>query len=256
MTVTTTNQDPAPTRRSPAAPATAADRTHPPHWTPPVALLPRDVHAPVRRSFGAAMRPVLPYFVAYVVIGIALARWGGTDSSESNVSFAWEWFTMPLVVAFSYIVVVPFLALEWVQRRVRRNRRQPERATAPVLAPAAFRAKAKLWPQRRRWSAPEGTLVLNDECIAFESPGRHHRRAVAVPWSSVTELRLHRSIAWGKAQRGHLTIGVTGTRPVELMVPRSGYDRLAELLATPAAATEEAAPVGWVPLGWDAPEVH
>jgi hypothetical protein len=31
---------------------------------------------------------------------------------------------------------------------------------------------------------------------------------------------------------------------------------LAELLATPAAATEEAAPVGWVPLGWDAPEVH
>ena len=117
------------------------------------------------------MRPVLPYFVAYVVIGIALARWGGTDSSESNVSFAWEWFTMPLVVAFSYIVVVPFLALEWVQRRVRRNRRQPERATAPVLAPAAFRAKAKLWPQRRRWSAPEGTLVLNDECIAFESPG-------------------------------------------------------------------------------------
>jgi len=74
-----------------------------------------------------------------------------------------------------------FLALEWVQRRVRRNRRQPERATAPVLAPAAFRAKAKLWPQRRRWSAPEGTLVLNDECIAFESPGRHHRGAVAVP---------------------------------------------------------------------------
>ena len=80
--------------------------------------------------------------------------------------------------------------------------------------------------------ATEGRLVFDDEKISFHPPARRHGSAVSVPWSSVASLQLRSRISWGRGQRGHLTIGLRAGRPVELMIPRPHYDRLATLLST------------------------
>jgi len=209
MTVTTTNQDPAPTRRSPAAPATAADRTHRRTGRPRSRYSGEtSTHGPplVRR----AMRPSSPISCLRGHRDRA-RRWGGTDSSESNVSFAWSgsrcrssWPSPTSSWCRSWrssgcsagCAATP--AARARHRTCTCTGGVSGQGQAVAAAPPLVRPRGHTRPQRR--------------VHRFESP-QHHRRAVAVPWSSVTELRLHRSIAWGKAQRGHLTIGVTVPGP-------------------------------------------
>jgi hypothetical protein len=199
---------------------------------------PRQVRPPTPRSLSSVFKALAPYLAVYVIVGILMLRWGGTDPSQNNVSYAWEWFTIPLVVALSYLVCVPIALLGWAWGRMRRALHlAPKTPPAPAASPPApqptcFSFKSQLWPQHRRWMAAEGQLVLDDEMISFNPPGSRHRGAVSVPWSSVTSLRLRPRIAWGRGQRGHLTIGVRSGRPIELMLPRPQYDRLALLLGT------------------------
>jgi len=213
----------------------AADPSATPSWVPSV---PRKVTPPVRRSRTVVLKAVLPYLVVYLTVGLLMVRLGGTDSSQDNVSYAWEWFTIPVWVAASYLVSVPIALLSWAWTFVRRVLLRPSQGPPlPVVAPSpapptSLSVKSRLWPERRRWMASEGTLVVDDEGISFNPSGARGRGAVSVPWPSVTKLDLRPRVSWGRGQRGHLTIGVRSRGPVELMVPRPHYDRLAALLGT------------------------
>lgn len=210
-----------------------------PVWVPSVILPPRQVQPPLRRSVGSALRSVAPYLLVYVVVGVVMLRWGGTDPSQNNASYAWEWFTIPLFIALSYLVYVPFAILGWAGKRLRRSLHMapptPVEAVtvAPTPPPTCFSVKSQLWPTHRKWAAAEGQLVFDDDKISFNPPGPRRRSAASVPWSSVTKLELRPRVAWGRGQRGHLTIGVRSGQPVDLMIPRPHYDRLVTLLAAP-----------------------
>ena len=201
-------------------------------------LPPRQVQPPLPRSLGSVFKALAPYLAVYVLGGILMLRWGGTDPSQNNVSYAWEWFTMPLVVALSSLVCVPIALLSWAWGRLRRALHLAPRtplepvALAPPPQPTSLSFKSQLRQADRRWMAVEGHLVFDDEKISFNPPAPRHRCAVSVPWSSVTSLQLQPRIAWGRGQRGHLTIGVRSGRPIELMLPRPQYDRVATLLRT------------------------
>jgi len=175
----------------------------------------------------------------YLAVGMVLVRWGGTDSSQGNVSFAWEWFTIPVWIALYALLGVPLALLSWAWSHLRRVLHlAPAPSSEPVTPraapppPTSFSAKSQLRPERRRGTGPEGTLVLDDESISFTTARRRHD--VSIPWSSVTTLQLRPRIAWGRGQRGHLTIGVRSGRPVDVMLPRPHYDKLAALLGAPA----------------------
>ena len=206
-----------------------------PVWAPRVTLPPRQVRPPLGRSLGSVLKTIAPYLGVYVVVGVVMLRWGGTDPSQNNASYAWEWFTIPIVVALSYLVYLPIALLAWAWRRLRLALHiappTPAEtvAVAPTL-PTCFSVKSQLWPAHRRWMAAEGQLVFDDEKISFNPPGPRHASAVSVPWSSVTKLELRPRFSWGRGQRGHLTISVRSGLPVDLMVPRPHYDRLVTLL--------------------------
>jgi len=216
-------------------------------WVPGVTLPPRQVRPPVRRSLGSVLRALTPYLAIYVVVGVVMVRWGGTDPSQGNVSYALEWFTIPVVVALSCLVCVPIALLSWAWGHLRRAlhltpRTPPEPVSiAAPPRPTSLSVKSQLWPARRRWMAAEGQLVFDDEKISFNPPGARRRSAASVPWSSVTTLDLRPRLSWGRGQRGHLTIGVRSGPPVELMVPRPHYDRLVTLLSTPQVDKAERA---------------
>jgi len=180
------------------------------------------------------LKSVLLYLVVYLTVGLVMVRWGGTDTSQGNVSYAWEWFTIPVWVVSPSLVSVPIALLSWAWRGLRRPSPGP---ALPVVAPVpkpptSVSVKSRVWPERRRWRAPEGTLVLDDRAISFDPGDARGRGAVSVPWLSVTRLDLRPRISWGRGQRGHLTIGVRCGRPLELMIPRPHYDTLAALLRT------------------------
>lgn len=214
-----------------------------PVWLRGVTLPPRDVRPPLRRSLGSFCKALTPYLAVYVIGGILVLRWGGNDPSQNNVSYAWEWFTIPLVVALSSLVTVPVALLGWGWGRLRRALHiAPQMPPEPVVLtpahePTSLAFKSQLWPAHGRWRAPEGQLVFDHETISFDPPGLRHRSAASVPWSSVTLLQLRPRIAWGRGQRGHLTIGVRSGDSIELMLPRPHYDRLATLLSTAEVST-------------------
>ena len=215
---------------TPLAPTSAL-----PVWVPGVTLPPRQVRPPLARSLGSVLKTIAPYLGVYVVIGVVMLRWGGTDPSENNASYAWEWFTIPIVVGLSYLAYVPIALLAWAWRRLRRALHIAPTTPAETVAlaptpPTCFSVKSQLWPAHRRWMAAEGQLVFDDEKISFNPPGPRRASAVSVPWSSVTKLELRPRLSWGRGQRGHLTIRLRSGRTVDLMVPRPHYDRLVTLL--------------------------
>ena len=106
-----------------------------------------------------------------MVVGIVLLRWGGTDSSQNNASYAWEWFTLPVVVVLSYLACVPVVLLGWAWGHLRRTLHLAPPKPPKFLAPAAppqptvpsLPRSALAWC--RRWMAAEGLLVFDDENI-------------------------------------------------------------------------------------------
>ena len=209
-----------------------------PLWLRGVTLPPRQVRAPRPRSLGSVGKALAPYLAVYVIGGIFMLRWGGTDPSQNNVSYASEWFSIPLVVALSSLIGVPIALLSWAWTRLRRALHLAPRiplepvAFAPPPQPTSLSFKSQLWPAHRRWLAAEGQLVLDGERISFNPPAQRRRSAVSEPWSSVTSVHLEPRISWGRGQRGHLVIGVRSGRPIELMLPRPHYDRLSTFLST------------------------
>jgi hypothetical protein len=209
-----------------------------PLWLRALTVPPRQVRPPRPRSFGSVGKTLAPYLAVYAIGGVFMVRWGGTDPSQNNVSYAWEWFTIPFVVALSSLICVPVALLSWAWGRLRRalhfapQAPLPPGAGVPPPQPTSLSLKSQLWPAHRRWMAAEGQLVLDDERISFNPPAQRHGSAVSVPWPSVTSLQLEPRIAWGRGQRGHLRIGVRSGRPIELMLPRPQYVRLVTLLTT------------------------
>jgi len=245
MTVTTTNQDPAPPGEAPPRrqrPPTARTRRT---GRPRSRYSPRDVHAPVRRSFGAAMRPVLPYFVAYVVIGIALARWEArtprratspSPGSGSRCRSSWpsptsswcrSWRSSGCSAGCAATAGSPSAPPHLYLHR-RRFGPRPSCGAAPPLV----RPRGHTRPQRR----------VHRLRVPRQAPSRRCRGPLVLGHRTTTAPE-HR-VGQGTARAPHHRCHGYPARRAD--GARSGYDRLAELLATPAAATEEAAPVGWV----------
>jgi hypothetical protein len=159
-----------------------------PVWVPRVTLPPRQVRPPLGRSLGSVFKAVAPYLAVYVVVGVVMLRWGDTDASQNNASYAWEWFTIPIVVALSYLVCVPLAVLGWAWGHLRRALHlappTPSKpvAVAPPSESTCLSVKSQLWPAHRRWMAAEGQLVFDDEKISFNPPGPRRRSAFSVPW--------------------------------------------------------------------------
>ncbi len=225
-------------------------------WRPGVELPRRDVHGPVRGSWGAVAKTWAPYVaiaIPYLAIavecrgGSGLLNWGGRDSSMNNVTYGWEFYTIPLVVFLSVApLVVAGLAVRWVSKwltsereaRGRKNRGASEKpADAPPSPPptTSFRTEASASFGRRR-RTEKGSLILNDGGLSFYASRKRPDAPFSKPWSAVVSLQLAPRISWGRCQRGRLTGLTSDGQRFEFMIPRPGYDRLASILDTSSNA--------------------
>ena len=222
-------------------------------WVPSVDLPLGAVEPPITGSPMAVLKTLAPYLViAVAYLGIAVAcwggtgilDWGGTDPSQNNVTYGWEYFSIPLIAVLTVglnalaiaavTLPVALLGSAWKRFTAKRHPVQEVPTDAPVSAPPprSFTTKARLRTAGHRWVTREGNLALDDDGLSFQPTKGRRGPTSAISWAQITHLRLHPRISWGRFQRGHLTVDLADGRHVDWMIPRTGYHGLARLLGS------------------------